>query len=204
MKKIYRSLSFLVFSRNYALTKRYMMRGMSMFCKKITLSISVILLLAMLCSCANLTDTGGDIPVPESPAPTKTYLALEVGSMFPGYEVTDEDGNTIMTDTLPGGNKLVLYSWDECIECIENYDNYAEIIREYDSEELNVLFIWTTTIPFTELDIRAIPRGNSYSQTGSYIRFNNWVPTYFYIDENNTILFKDTDITLLTDFLVTL
>ena len=124
----------------------------------------------------------------------RSHLEVQAGDKLPVIEIISEFGERIMTDNLPGdADKLILYLWEECPYCMANYDRYAEIIRDYDSDELTVLLIWTTEIPYRDIDAHGIPRGKSYTQIESLYRITRWVPTHFIIDSENTIVYIGND-----------
>lgn len=134
-----------------------------------------------------------------SPSKRK-YLNLKVGDQFGNVMITTSTGQQTKVCELQSINKLIFYVWDLCGDCIENYQTYLDIYNNYNSNDLTIIFLWTDKI--SEEMASLVTSGDAhYIQFDQTVRYNNWVPTYYILDENDTIIFKNIDIKELNNYL---
>ena len=123
-------------------------------------------------------------------------LNFSVGEELSGYTVFDESEQELDISEIPGSNKLLIFAWDKCGDCKAEYESYRLLFPFYDTDELNIVFIWDNRIPDDDLDTLSIPSRNSYSASDKY-KFTDWVPSYILVDENNIIQMKEIDLSMI-------
>lgn len=127
-------------------------------------------------------------------------LDFSVGETLSGYAVLDESGRDLDVSEIPGTHKLFIFAWDKCGDCKAEYESYKILFPFYDTEKLNIVFIWDNHIPSEDLNTLGIPAGNSYSASDRY-KFTDWVPSYLLVDENNIIQMKEIDLSIIVSHL---
>jgi hypothetical protein len=112
-------------------------------------------------------------------------ISFKEGDTFTGMNVTDMEGNEKDISELSHAKKIVVLVWDKCAECKAGYENYQPLVSLYDNQGVDVIFIWRNDIPE---DLGNSPLGSiKHYSTRDISRYSKWVPTYFFIDEKNTV-----------------
>ncbi len=125
---------------------------------------------------------------------------FNVGDTFSGYTIYNDAGTAIDIGQLQGERKVIIFAWDKCGDCRSQYENYSNLIKLYDNQNLDIIFIWDDKIPVSDMNNAQIPLEKHYSANGK-VKFTDWVPTYFVVDKNNKITKSLTDIQDLEEYL---
>lgn len=120
-----------------------------------------------------------------------TQLSFAVGETLSGYDVTAYDGERIDIGNITKKDSLVVFGMDKCRDCIADMPLYKQLYENYNSDELEIVFVWDNAVPVEELENLGIPKEKSFSAMGQY-KFTDWVPSYYLIDESN-VIFDTTD-----------
>lgn len=120
------------------------------------------------------------------------YSYLEYGDDFSEIEMYDETGKIV---DLPFGDgskaaTAVLYLTAECSGCIETISDFNRFKSVF-GEEVDFIFLWEDDIPrnlIKKYGIDAI----SYTLKGK-TKLSTSTPTFYLIDSNKKIVFKDVD-----------
>lgn len=120
------------------------------------------------------------------------YSYLEYGDDFSEIEMYDETGK-IVDLSFGDGSKAataVLYLTAECSGCIETISDFNRFKSVF-GEEVDFIFLWEDDIPrnlIKKYGIDAI----SYTLKGK-TKLSTSTPTFYLIDSNKKIVFKDVD-----------
>lgn len=127
-------------------------------------------------------------------------LNFSSGEKLQGYKVWDSQGREIDVSEMTEKNTLVIFAMKGCRDCIAHYDSYRIIVSLYNNEEFSVVFVWDDKIPQEQLDEMNIPPEVSFSAKGKN-KFTDWVPSYYFVDENNTIKAQTTEMSEVVELL---
>jgi glutaredoxin len=119
-------------------------------------------------------------------------LSFSTGEALQGYSVWDSQGRELDVSEISEKETLVVFAMKGCRDCIADYDSYRILFPLYDSENFSVAFVWDDEIPQEQLDKMNIPPEASYSAKGKY-KFTDWVPSYYFVDRNDTIVAQTTE-----------
>lgn len=153
-------------------------------------SISIIvLILILVVILANPHNIGRNI-INALEAPSNLDY-IEYGDNFTGIELSDCQGNKI--DSLPHSNKytILTYLSDSCSSCLDAISDFNRFSEVY-GEELNYVILWIDDIPTSYLRKNSVDEMINYSLKGK-TKLSTSTPTYYILDESNTIVFKDTN-----------
>lgn len=118
----------------------------------------------------------------------QTQIFVEFGEAFSGFELTTYDGTTIKE--LPKGKvSAVMYLSDTCSSCMDVLADFNRF-REVFGDILNYSIIWTDSIPHSLIDKYKIDSTINYSLSGK-TRLSTSTPTFYILDGNNQIVFRD-------------
>ncbi len=120
------------------------------------------------------------------------YSYLEYGDDFSEIEMYDETGKIV---DLPFGDgskaaTTVLYLTAECSGCIETISDFNRFKSVF-GEEVNFIFLWEDDIPRNLIKKHGID-AISYTLKGK-TKLSTSTPTFYLIDGNKKIVFKDVD-----------
>lgn len=120
------------------------------------------------------------------------YSYLEYGDDFSEIEMYDETGKIV---DLPFGDgskaaTTVLYLTAECSGCIETISDFNRFKSVF-GEEVNFIFLWEDDIPRNLIKKHGID-AISYTLKGK-TKLSTSTPTFYLIDSNKKIVFKDVD-----------
>ncbi|QHQ61031.1 hypothetical protein Ana3638_09830 [Anaerocolumna sedimenticola] len=127
-------------------------------------------------------------------------LNFSTGEKLQGYTVWDSQGKEIDISDITGKETLVVFAMKGCKDCIADFDAYRILFSLYNSENFSVVFVWDDKIPQEQLDKMNIPPEDSFSAKGKY-KFTDWVPSYYFIDENAMITAQTTKISEVAELL---
>lgn len=120
------------------------------------------------------------------------YSYLEYGDDFSEIEMYDETGK-IVDLSFGDGSKAataVLYLTAECSGCIETISDFNRFKSVF-GEEVNFIFLWEDDIPRNLIKKHGID-AISYTLKGK-TKLSTSTPTFYLIDGNKKIVFKDVD-----------
>lgn len=120
----------------------------------------------------------------------QNQIFVEFGDIFSGFELTAYDGTTIKE--LPKGKvSVVIYLSDTCSSCMSvlaDFNRFSEIYGDM----INNSIIWTDSIPHSLIEKYKIDSAINYSLSGK-TRLSTSTPTFYILDENNQVVFRDVD-----------
>jgi glutaredoxin len=119
-------------------------------------------------------------------------LNFATGEKLQGYTVWDSQGREFDVSEISEKDTLVVFAMKGCRDCIADFDSYRILFPLYNSEEFSVVFVWDNEVPQEKLDEMNIPPEESFSARGKY-KFTDWVPSYYFIDENDIIMSQTTE-----------
>ena len=114
-------------------------------------------------------------------------LHFAVGDRLQGYEVYDSYGEGLDISEISDTPTLFVFVMAGCSDCLREFPSYRLLYALFDSNQFRVAFIWDDEVPQKDLDELNIPSEASYSAKGLY-KFTDWVPTYYLVDETDTII----------------
>lgn len=120
------------------------------------------------------------------------YAYLEYGDNFSGIEVYDMSGSLVnaLFDDTPEAPTVILYLAAECSGCMETISDFNRFEAVF-SEDVNFIFLWENEIPknlIKKYDIDS----KSYTLKGK-TKLSISTPTFYLIDCDKKIVFKDVD-----------
>lgn len=120
-------------------------------------------------------------------------LSFSIGEKLHGYSVWDSQGKEMDVSDITDKKTLVIFAMKGCRDCIADFDTYRILVPLYNNREFSVTFVWDDKVPQEQLDKLNIPPEVSFSAKGKY-KFTDWVPSYYFIDENDIITAQTTKI----------
>lgn len=119
----------------------------------------------------------------------KVYL--EFGDTFSGVEMTDVNGK--MIDDLESSERytVVMYLSSSCSSCIESLSDFNRFSQIF-GRGLNYVILWYDEIPTHSLEKLSIDESVNYSLMQE-TKISTSTPTYFILDKDNVIVFRDVD-----------
>lgn len=146
--------------------------------------ILVILLTILIANPKNISDSIIRKPYEQN------QIFVEYGDVFSGFELTAYDGTTIKE--LPKGKvSVVTYISDTCTSCISVLADFNRFSEVY-GDTINYFIIWTDSIPHSLIVKYKIDSAINYSLSNK-TRLSTSTPTFYILDENNQVLFRDVD-----------
>lgn len=145
----------------------------------------VLLLLVLLVIIANPYDVGSKII--ESIRP-ETQIYLEYGDVFPEIEFTGSSGNVIHGLQNRSEFTVITYLSDSCSTCIDvlsDFERFSEVF----GNGINYTILWYDNIPLSYLEKYSIDESINYSLNRT--RISTSTPTFYILDDNNKIIFRD-------------
>lgn len=131
--------------------------------------------------------------------PNQMYV--EYGDFFSGFELTSYDG-AIVSEIPEGKISAVAYLSDTCSSCVNILGDFNRFSEIY-GDEINYLIIWTDNIPYSLIEKYEIADDINYSLSNK-TNLSTSTPTFFILDENNQIVFRDVERTNLIKKLIEL
>lgn len=117
-------------------------------------------------------------------------IFVEFGDVFSGFELTAYDGTTVKE--LPKGKvSVVTYLSDTCSSCmgvLADFNRFSEVYGDM----INYSIIWTDSIPHRLIEKYEIDSAINYSLSNK-VRLSTSTPTFYILDENNQVVFRDVD-----------
>lgn len=154
--------------------------------KKVILCCICICIITVFSSCISSKTTGRkDNGVKQ--------LSFEVGDTLEGYNIYDSNDELLDISEISSKKRFIIFAWDLCGDCKAEYTNLSLLYKLYNSEELNIVFVWDNNIPYDTLNSLGILKSNNYTVKDKY-KFTDWVPSYFIVDEDNTIILKSIEL----------
>lgn len=120
----------------------------------------------------------------------QTQIFVKYGDTFSGFELTAYDGTTL-NDIPKGKFSVVTYLSDTCSSCmgvLEDFNRFSEIF----GDSIKYSIIWIDSIPDRLIEKYKIDREINYSLS-SKIRLSTSTPTYYILDGDNKVVFRDVD-----------
>lgn len=117
-------------------------------------------------------------------------IFVEFGDVFSGFELTAYDG-TIMKELPKGKVSVVIYLSDTCSSCmgvLADFNRFSEVY----GDTINYSIIWTDSIPHSLIEKYKIDSAINYSLSNK-TRLSTSTPTFYILDENNQVVFRDVD-----------
>jgi hypothetical protein len=112
-------------------------------------------------------------------------IIFKEGDTFKGMKVFDMGGNEKDISELSHTKKIVAFVWEKCKDCIAGYENYKSLVSLYDNQGVEVIFIWRNSIP---AGLGNSPLGSvKHYSTRDISRYTKSVPSYYLVDDNNTV-----------------
>ena len=147
----------------------------------------IVLILTLIVILANPYNIGRNI-INALEAPSSLEY-LEYGDHFTSIELSDCQGNKI--DSLPHTDKytILTYLSDSCSSCLDVVSDFNRFSAIY-GESLNYVILWCDDIPASYLRKNSVDEMINYSLNGK-VKISTSTPTYYILDESNTIIFKD-------------
>lgn len=120
----------------------------------------------------------------------QNQIYVEYGDFFSGFELTTYDGTT--TKELPKGKvSVVTYLSDTCSSCMDILADFNRFSEVY-GDVINYSIIWTDSIPRSLIEKYKIDSAINYSLSNK-TRLSTSTPTFYILDENNQVVFRDFD-----------
>lgn len=120
----------------------------------------------------------------------QNQLFVEFGNAFSGFELTAYDGTTI--EGLPKGKmSVVTYLSDTCSSCmgvLADFNRFSAVFGDI----VNYSIIWTDSIPHSLIEKYKIDNAINYSLSNK-TRLSMSTPTFYILDEDNQVVFRDVD-----------
>lgn len=117
-------------------------------------------------------------------------IFVEYGDAFSGFELTAYDG-TIMKELPKGKVSVIAYLSDTCSSCrgvLADFNRFSEVY----GDGINYSIVWTDDIPHSLIKKYKIDKAINYSLSGK-VCLSTSTPTFYILDENNQVVFKDID-----------
>lgn len=120
------------------------------------------------------------------------YVYLEYGDKFSGFEFYDTVGNPVDNSFFNSAKKptVVLYLTADCSGCVDAITDFNRFQSVF-GNSLNYIFLWENEIPENLVD-KYTSNVASYTLNGK-TKLSVSTPTYYIIDEENIVLFKDVE-----------
>lgn len=123
-------------------------------------------------------------------ASASSQLFIEHGDNFSGFELTAYDGTAIQ-ELSKGKITVVTYISDSCSSCMDvlaDFNRFSEVF----GNTINYSIVWTDSIPRSLIEKYKIDTAINYALS-SKVRLSTSTPTFYILDENNQVLFRDVD-----------
>lgn len=120
----------------------------------------------------------------------QNQLFVEFGDAFSGFELTAYDGTT-MKELPKGKVSVVTYLSDTCSSCMDVLADFNRFSEVY-GDMINYSIIWTDNIPHSLIEKYEIDEAINYSLSNK-TRLSTSTPTFYILDENNQVVFRDVD-----------
>lgn len=120
----------------------------------------------------------------------QNQIYIEYEDDFSGFALNSYDGTA--TDELPKGKvTVVTYLSDTCSSCMDVLADFNRFSEVY-GDMINYSIIWTDSIPNTLIEKYKIDSAINYSLS-SKTRISTSTPTFYILNENNQVMFRDVD-----------
>ena len=126
-------------------------------------------------------------------------ILFNEGDVFAGLSISDAKGQEIDISELSPSRKIIIFTWEQCKDCIIEYDNYSAFVSLYDNQKIEIIFIWKDSIP-SDASISLFGSTKHYA-TKAMRSYTDWVPAYYLVDENNTIIKKTIELKWIEEYL---
>lgn len=121
------------------------------------------------------------------------------GDNFEGINVYDGLDVPYDVSSIVHGRAIIVFLWEECGDCIAEYDSYSALMSLYGGQEIEFVFVWKGNIPS---GVNELGFGSAkHFYTNDMRSFTTWVPTYFILSADNTIEGTTTDIEVVEEYL---
>lgn len=120
----------------------------------------------------------------------QNQMFVEFGDAFSGFELTAYDGTTVKE--LPKGKvSVVTYLSATCSSCMEVLADFNRFSEVY-GDMIDYSIIWTDSTPYSLIEKYKIDRAINYSLSNK-VRLSTLTPTFYILDENNQVVFRDVE-----------
>ena len=127
--------------------------------------------------------------------------AFEVGDSLTDVVIYSLDGIVYaMHELLNDEPLLILYIRSTCSDCRAQFDNYHDLIKE-PPQGYSILFLWDGEVPQDDLEFISSSNEMNYSNNKEY-KLANWVPTYFVVDTDGSLMFTTIHFLELSEYLL--